>query len=132
MPNPEMQQQNIALQGEKPRRPKPEPKSLSRTKGLDPGKGLKPKSRIKGESLSMKLLLAKWAGQKAMALYLLGPDAVCGICEEPLHNGDLIDADHIVPRSQGGSWEPENLQLTHRRCHQGTKHRNLPEWSKSA
>ncbi|MFO7092573.1 HNH endonuclease, partial [Limnospira platensis] len=30
---------------------------------------------------------------------------------------DLIEVDHIVPRSQGGKDEYKNLQLLHRHCH---------------
>jgi len=32
-------------------------------------------------------------------------------------NGDLLEADHILPRSQGGSEDYKNLQLLHRHCH---------------
>ncbi|MFO7092648.1 HNH endonuclease, partial [Limnospira platensis] len=30
---------------------------------------------------------------------------------------DLIEIDHIVPRSQGGKDDYKNLQLLHRHCH---------------
>ncbi|MFO7092690.1 HNH endonuclease, partial [Limnospira platensis] len=30
---------------------------------------------------------------------------------------DLIEVDHIVPRSHGGKDEYKNLQLLHRHCH---------------
>ncbi|AMW29287.1 HNH endonuclease [Arthrospira platensis FACHB-439] len=38
----------------------------------------------------------------------------CGQFFTPL---DLIEVDHIVPRSQGGKDEYKNLQLLHRHCH---------------
>lgn len=73
--------------------------------------------RPRQQTNKQALLNAEWAGMKKMALYLLGPEAVCGICEQPLHDGDLIDADHIESRAQGGKNVPENMQLVHRRCH---------------
>lgn len=93
--------------------------------------GLRRGKRPRNESFAKAMENSEWKGMKRMALYLLGPDAVCGICEEPLHNGQIIDADHIIPKGRGGKSDPENLQLVHRTCH-NRKHRNLPEWSKSA
>lgn len=47
----------------------------------------------------------------------------CGICGEPvdmaLSRADGLDCpsvDHVLPRSRGGSHDPENLQLAHLRC----------------
>jgi hypothetical protein len=48
----------------------------------------------------------------------------CGICHQPVDmtliravDGlDCPSVDHILPRSRGGSHEPENLQLAHLRC----------------
>ncbi len=57
---------------------------------------------------------------------------ICWIC------GDNVDAatpvgspwsatiDHVVPKSRGGSSEPENLRLAHRRCN-GRRGNHLPE-----
>lgn len=86
------------------------------------GAGLKPVSQ------KQALRTARWVGMKDMALYILGADAVCGLCEKPLHSGEIIDADHIVPRSRGGTDEPENLQLVHRPCHK-EKH-GVPKWKR--
>jgi hypothetical protein len=57
---------------------------------------------------------------------------VCWLCDGPidpalpstLAGGATVD--HVVPRSRGGSNEPANLRLAHRRCN-GTRGNHLPE-----
>lgn len=39
----------------------------------------------------------------------------CGICGEPVDPAD-VEIDHVHPISRGGSHEPKNWQLSHRRC----------------
>lgn len=41
----------------------------------------------------------------------------CTHCGQYFHNDDIIEVDHIVPRSQGGKDEYSNLQALHRHCH---------------
>ncbi|WP_434221791.1 group II intron reverse transcriptase/maturase [Limnospira platensis CENA597] len=41
----------------------------------------------------------------------------CTWCGQYFTPSDLIEVDHIVPRSQGGKDEYNNLQLLHRHCH---------------
>jgi group II intron reverse transcriptase/maturase len=41
----------------------------------------------------------------------------CAICHEPFTPMDVIEADHIVPRSKGGSDKYSNLQALHKHCH---------------
>ncbi len=41
----------------------------------------------------------------------------CAICEEAFTPFDVIEADHIVPRSKGGSDKLSNLQALHKHCH---------------
>ena len=41
---------------------------------------------------------------------------LCGICGEPLHEGDDIQIDHIKPLSKGGTDAPDNLQPAHALC----------------
>ncbi len=41
----------------------------------------------------------------------------CPICGEPLFNGEEIDTHHIVPVTQGGREDIENLQHLHKACH---------------
>jgi 5-methylcytosine-specific restriction endonuclease McrA len=40
----------------------------------------------------------------------------CAICRQPLTLADPAEADHIVPRSQGGQHSFENLRAVHRGC----------------
>jgi RNA-directed DNA polymerase len=41
----------------------------------------------------------------------------CSECRLYLKEGDILEVDHIIPRSQGGKDEYINLQLLHRHCH---------------
>lgn len=41
----------------------------------------------------------------------------CTICNEAFTPMDIIEADHIVPRSKGGSDKFSNLQALHKHCH---------------
>ncbi|EKD09430.1 group II intron reverse transcriptase/maturase [Limnospira platensis] len=41
----------------------------------------------------------------------------CAWCGQYFTPSDLVEVDHIVPRSQGGKDEYKNLQLLHRHCH---------------
>lgn len=45
---------------------------------------------------------------------------VCGICGEPVHEGD-DSLDHIIPLAKGGTHEPANVQLAHRSCNYSKK-----------
>ncbi|MFO7144897.1 RNA-dependent DNA polymerase, partial [Arthrospira sp. PCC 8006] len=38
-------------------------------------------------------------------------------CGQFFTPSDLIEIDHIVPRSQGGKDDYKNIQLLHRHCH---------------
>ena len=43
----------------------------------------------------------------------------CGLCGEEMNwgpEGRDWNIDHIVPRSKGGTWARENLQITHKHC----------------
>lgn len=41
----------------------------------------------------------------------------CAICGEAFMPMDIIEADHIVPRSKGGTDKYSNLQVLHKHCH---------------
>lgn len=49
-----------------------------------------------------------------------------GLCQECLRNGRTTvgtDCDHIVPKSQGGSDDPSNLEMKCRACHDAKSRR---------
>jgi len=41
----------------------------------------------------------------------------CAICGLYFQDGDLLEVDHIIPKSQGGRDTYKNMQLLHRHCH---------------
>lgn len=41
----------------------------------------------------------------------------CSHCGLYFKDGDIMETDHIIPKSQGGKNEMKNLQLLHRHCH---------------
>ncbi|KOR33652.1 DNA polymerase [Planktothricoides sp. SR001] len=62
----------------------------------------------------------------------------CPYCGQYFTSSDLLEVDHIIPRSQGGKDEYKNLQLLHAHCHdlksrydgstQGHREEELPLW----
>jgi RNA-directed DNA polymerase len=44
----------------------------------------------------------------------------CPHCNGYLKTTDLMEVDHIIPRSKGGTSKLDNLQLLHRQCHDTT------------
>lgn len=69
--------------------------------------------------------MSRWGGRKAARLTRLmlatyGP--VCHLCGEPIDlarrwpDRDSATADHLVPRSRGGSDDLANLRPAHLRC----------------
>lgn len=41
----------------------------------------------------------------------------CASCKKKFHMGDIMKVDHIIPRSQGGLDNYNNLQILHQQCH---------------
>jgi len=41
----------------------------------------------------------------------------CGHCGLTFKDGDLLETDHIIPKSRGGNNSLKNKQLLHRHCH---------------
>lgn len=41
----------------------------------------------------------------------------CNWCELYFKDGDVIELDHIIPKSKGGKDDYKNWQLLHRHCH---------------
>jgi RNA-directed DNA polymerase len=53
-----------------------------------------------------------------MATLLRKQKGKCNHCGLNFKDGDLLEIDHIIPKSLGGSeWKYENLQVLHRHCH---------------
>lgn len=48
---------------------------------------------------------------------LKNQDGKCRHCGLKFHSEDLMEVDHIVPKSQGGKDVYKNMQLLHRHCH---------------
>lgn len=52
-----------------------------------------------------------------MIAFLLHRDGdTCQLCGQVIRSAELMDLDHIVPRSLGGSDGRDNRQMTHWRC----------------
>ena len=54
----------------------------------------------------------------------------CAICKLSFTSQDILEVDHIKPRSQGGSDTYKNLQLLHRHCHDNKSRQDYIEWHK--
>jgi len=54
---------------------------------------------------------------KRMATLLKTQKGKCKHCELSFKDGDLLEIDHIIPKSQGGKDVYKNLQILHRHCH---------------
>jgi RNA-directed DNA polymerase len=52
-----------------------------------------------------------------VALLLKRQKGICPFCRLFFKDRDLLEIDHILPRSKGGLDEFKNLQLLHRHCH---------------
>lgn len=49
----------------------------------------------------------------------------CGICGISFTPMDVIETDHIIPRSKGGPDKFSNLQALHKHCHVQKSRKNL-------
>lgn len=57
-----------------------------------------------------------FATKKERLEYLLSRDGdLCFICQLPFDK-DAATIDHWIPLSKGGTWDIDNLRLTHRQC----------------
>ncbi|GET43378.1 reverse transcriptase [Microseira wollei NIES-4236] len=54
---------------------------------------------------------------KRVATLLKKQKGKCAECGLHFREGDVLEIDHKVPRSQKGKDEYQNLQLLHRHCH---------------
>lgn len=55
--------------------------------------------------------------RKRMGYVLRMQQGRCAACGLYLKDGDVIELDHIIPKSLGGKEETNNLQALHRHCH---------------
>lgn len=54
----------------------------------------------------------------------------CTICKLSFTSQDILEVDHIKPRSQSGNDKYKNLQLLHRHCHDNKSRQDYIEWQK--
>lgn len=66
---------------------------------------------------------------RAVVLALYGPH--CHLCGRDITDLAELTADHLVPRSKGGSHAPANLRPAHRACNISRKDMPLNEWFRS-
>ena len=58
-------------------------------------------------------------------------DECCARCGGFI-NAQFGDIDHITPLAQGGTWDPDNLQLLHKGCHDEKTVEDLRELLRAA
>lgn len=50
----------------------------------------------------------------------LRDQGICHLCGEPVdilsRGADAAERDHVIPKSEGGSQDADNIRLSHRRC----------------
>jgi hypothetical protein len=49
---------------------------------------------------------------------------ICPICEQSLHNGELVELYHIPPQKSGAKYSMNNILPLHQICHQQINHDN--------
>ncbi|NUL43732.1 HNH endonuclease [Cellulosimicrobium funkei] len=53
----------------------------------------------------------------------------CHLCDKPIAAGlDDLSADHVIPRSQGGTDSLENLRPSHRQCNYARQDKSVEEF----
>jgi RNA-directed DNA polymerase len=81
--------------------------------------------KVKGESSPYDGNLIYWSTRmgnnpempKRVSSLLKKQKGECAHCGLTFRENDVIEVDHIVPKSQGGKDEYKNWQLLHRHCH---------------
>ncbi len=82
-------------------------------------------AKVKGEASPYDGNLVYWSTRmgkhpempKRTASMLKKQKGKCAHCELFFKDGDVIELDHIIPKSKGGKDEYKNWQLLHRHCH---------------
>ena len=81
--------------------------------------------KVKGDASPYDGNLVYWSSRQGKhpemptrtAFLLKKQKGKCNWCKLYLRDGDVIELDHIIPKSKGGRDEYENWQLLHRHCH---------------
>ncbi|MHC5776176.1 group II intron reverse transcriptase/maturase [Nostoc sp.] len=81
--------------------------------------------KVKGESSPYDGNLVYWSTRMGnnpempnrISKLLKKQKGKCTHCEMFFRNNDVMEVDHIIPKSKGGKDEYKNLQLLHRHCH---------------
>nr|ADO19264.1 hypothetical protein Nfla_8201 [Nostoc flagelliforme str. Sunitezuoqi] len=81
--------------------------------------------KVKGESSPYDGNLVYWSSRMGknpempprVAILLKRQKGKCTHCEMFFREDDVMEVDHIIPKSKGGKDEYKNLQLLHRHCH---------------
>ncbi len=81
--------------------------------------------KVKGDASPYDGNLVYWSSRqgkhpempKRTASLLKKQKGKCNWCKLYLKDGDVIEQDHIIPKSKGGKDEYKNWQLLHRHCH---------------
>ena len=81
--------------------------------------------KVKGDASPYDGNLVYWSTRRGKhpemptrtAFLLKKQKGKCNWCELYLRDGDVIELDHIIPKSKGGKDEYKNWQLLHRHCH---------------
>jgi len=81
--------------------------------------------KVKGESSPYDGNLVYWSSRmgrnpqmpKRVSTLLKAQKGKCTHCERHFRESDVLEVDHIIPKSLGGKDEYKNLQLLHRHCH---------------
>ncbi len=82
-------------------------------------------AKVKGDASPYNGDLIYWSSRqgkhpempKRTAFLLKKQKGKCNLCGLYFKDGDVIELDHIIPKSQGGKDEYKNWQLLHRHCH---------------
>ncbi|WP_096608375.1 HNH endonuclease [Calothrix sp. NIES-2100] len=81
--------------------------------------------KVKGEASPYNGDLVYWSSRmgahpempKKVATLLKQQKGKCTHCGLYFRTEDLLEVDHIIPRSKGGKDEYKNLQVLHKHCH---------------